>query len=238
MKPSSDDGPAAAAPSATPARPAISKPPTVARASTGSSVRPVDPEPRRTTSTLRRNAASSSPVPGPQTSSGAAREQRRGERGGRGGVRDAHLADAEQADAVARQLVGDSAARGEPAARLAASHRRARQVAVPAPCRSRDAGDGRATPMSTTTTRRPGAPARDRRAAAREVEQHLRRHVLRVRADTLGGDAVVGGHDDDARAATARRRRAANRSERHGEVLQPAETAARLGLGVERLPGR
>ena len=74
----------------------------------------------------------------------------------------------------------------------------------------------------------------DRRAAGREVRQHLRGHLLRVRADALRGDAVVGGRDHDSGPQPPGRGRPADRGDAHGEVLQPAETAARLRLGVER----
>ena len=57
------------------------------------------------TSTLRRHVASSMPVPRPVTSSGGAPVNTAASALAAVVLRDPHLADAEQADAVARQLV-------------------------------------------------------------------------------------------------------------------------------------
>ena len=50
-----------------------------------------------------------------------------------------------------------------------------------------------------------------RRAALREVQEHLSRDLLRVRAHALGRDAVVGGRDDHGRLQRFVRDRAADR---------------------------
>ena len=206
MKPSTTTGTrAAAAPSTTPARPAISKPPTFASTSTASdgSGR-FTSSPRRTTSTLRRNVASSMPVPRPVTSSGGAPVNTA-----------ASALDAvvlpmpmspmpiiptpSRASASARTAPVDSAASA--CSRVIAGPRV--KLAVPGPIR-RTRISGRAVRRmrdahvddDETRARLPREHV-DRRAATREVEQHLPGDFLRVGADALGRDAVVGAHHDD-----------------------------------------
>ena len=78
----------------------------------------VEPQPASTTATLCASPASSRPVPRPHVSCGPALEQRRGDRGRRGRVADAHLAERDQA-VVAHQLVRKLDARRERGLRLA-----------------------------------------------------------------------------------------------------------------------
>ena len=68
---------------------------------------------------------------------------------------------------------------------------------------------------------------RDRGAAGGEGVEHLGGHGLRIRADALLRDAVVGGSYDDQRAHLGDRA-AGDAGEPHGELLEPAEAA--LGL--------
>ena len=194
MKPSTTTGTrAAAAPRTTPASPAISKPPSLASTSRASPASGrLIASPRRITSTLRRNVvvvdagAAAGDLLGRR-----AREHRR-ERAGRGRVADAHVADADQADAVARERVGQLRARRQRRQRLRARHRGpAREVrGSGADAPRADLRRGRRR-MRDAHVDDDDARARlprehvDGGAAAREVQQHLPGHFLRVGADAL-----------------------------------------------------
>jgi hypothetical protein len=72
----------------------------------------------------------------------------------------------------------------------------------------------------------------DRGAAVQEVLDHLRGHGLRVGAHSFGDDAVIGREREDHRLRHARGA-ARQRDQADGQLLEPAETAGRLGQGVE-----
>ena len=166
-------------------------------------------------------------------------EEGRGERGRRGRVPDAHLAERDDADAVVGELRSHSHPCGEALLRLFARHRRplGQVSGARAGPEVADAGDGRADDPEVEDVKlgtHEACEDADRRAAAREVRQHLRGHLLRIRADAPGGDTVVGGGDHDRGPQPPGGGRPADRGDADGEVLQPAETAAGLRLGVER----
>ena len=68
----------------------------------------------------------------------------------------------------------------------------------------------------------------DRGAAREEVQHHLPRHVLRVGADAIRGDAVVGRRDDDHLAARRRCRIAEHSRRPHVQLFEPPERTRRL----------
>jgi hypothetical protein len=73
----------------------------------------------------------------------------------------------------------------------------------------------------------------DRRPATHDVADHLRGDVRRIGADTLGRNAVIGGHDDDRFASDLGPGIACDAGQLHRQVLQPAQAAR--GLGQRRV---
>ena len=114
-------------------------------------------------------------------------EERRGERARRRRVADPHLAERDDVDVA--ELVGERGAglerRAATSSAVIAGPRA--MFAVPGPSRSERTSSGRprvATPASTTTSRAPAWRASTLIAAppAAKLSDHLRRHLLRVRA--------------------------------------------------------
>ena len=120
MKPSTTTGTrAAAAPSTTPASPAISKPPTFASTSTASrgiGAVHLQPAPDDLDLAPERRVVDAGAAAGDLL--GRRAGEHGGERARRGRVADAHVADADQPDAVARELVGQRRARRQRGERL------------------------------------------------------------------------------------------------------------------------
>ena len=167
-------------------------------------------------------------------------EERRTERGGRGGVADAHVAGRDDPAPARGELRGDLRSAPEPRKGLVGRHRRAlRGIRRPGPepeladCLvlhgSRDAG-------VHDDKLRPGLAGEDvhRCAPGGEVGEHLARDLLRVRAHLPGRVAVVSGREHDSRPEPARRGRSPDRSHTARQRLQLAEAPARLRLAVER----
>ena len=75
----------------------------------------------------------------------------------------------------------------------------------------------------------------DRRAAAREVVHHLRRHRRGIGGHAFGGDAVVGNHHNHQTLLQSRPRVAGNAANLDREAFETAEAAAWLGQAVEAL---
>jgi hypothetical protein len=90
--------------------------------------------------------------------------------------------------------------------------------------------------MSTTTVRAANCRASTLIAAppAAKFFHHLRRDGGRVGAHTLARDAVIGCHDDDRPRRGGERGRAVDRSQPHGDLLEPAKASLRLRLLVEK----
>ena len=72
----------------------------------------------------------------------------------------------------------------------------------------------------------------DRRAAGKEVEDHLRRHLSRIRAHPLGRDTVVGGERKHDAMLEGWTELAAHTRQIDRKLLQPAEAAGGLGEAV------
>ena len=166
------------------------------------------------------------------------------QRGGRGGVGDAHVAGDQAPVARRDQVAGD----------LGAGHQRAmawsRVIAGPSvksavPRRDlagQQPGDRLEVGGHPHVDHRDlGAGLRrervDHRPAGQEVGDHLGGHLLRPRADPLRVHAVVGGEHRDAGRLGQRRRAAARQpGQPDGHLLEHAERAARLGHPVLPFP--
>jgi hypothetical protein len=147
----------------------------------------------------------------------------------RGRVRDSHVARDEQRRAGGHVDRGVLGADGESPLDLFARHGRpAREI-------------GGTCSNANIDDREPRARAArehvDRRAAAREIGDHLRCHFAGVRRHAVGGDAVVGGEHGDRRGERRRNRAPLARREPAGQLLESSERALRLrkrGLARER----
>ena len=204
-----------APPRHTPARKAISKPPSAARTPTGSrGSGSLTLERAADGSDLAREALVVDARAAPADSLGRGRQQRRAERGGRGRVADAHVAEAQDREARSRQLA--RRARRRPSSPASACSRviagPSVASAVPAPSRSARTpgtctGSSDAGVDDDETCADLAGEHVDRGTACSEVGEHLPRDLLGIRAHALGGDAVVTGRRPRAQLAAGRARR-------------------------------
>ena len=176
-----------------------------------------------------------------QLRDGASGERRR-DGGRRTGVADAHLAQRDQGAALSagfgRQIDADL----ERGVQFGFRHRRfAGKVAGAAPhfamLQSRDTGEVGIHSHVDYHNVRPGMPGQnvDGRSTVQEVAHHLLRHLARIGADALVGDAVIGGEDIHRFAGNAR-----NIFFAPGDVLrrhrfQLTQAAQRLGQAIQML---
>ena len=167
-------------------------------------------------------------------------EEDGGQRARRRRVADAHLADPEQVDAVGGQLVGELDACDDSRDRLVARHGRpggeAHGARAEPQCPHRSLRNRSRDTRVDDDEPRAGATREDvdRGAAGDEVGDHLRGHLLRIRRDALGRDAVIR-RDDDDRRLEVRARVPADRRDPARELLEATQTAARLRLRVEQV---
>ena len=190
------------------------------------------------------SCASSSPVPRPTRLVRIAACQQARARRRRCRVADAHLAEASRS----RPLRTAASTRSRPtsiafcvSARVMAVS--CRKLRVPRGSCGR--GPGRAstpaTPDIHDLQRGPELPGQhiDRRAARREIGDHLRRDDLRIEADPFGDDAVIAGEEQDMPALRPGRNALLDGAELRRQRLQRPQAAERLGFVIEQaLRGR
>ena len=150
----------------------------------------------------------------------AAAEQGGRDRRSRGGVADAHFAEAEE---IALRLDG-VIARGDGGAEFGLAERG----------RRREIGGGGFERKRNDAQRGAGRAGElvDGRAACGKIRHHLHGDLGRIGGDALGGDAVIAGEHQHLGALKPRRRVALPMGEEGYELLQPPEAFRRLGQRV------
>jgi hypothetical protein len=167
------------------------------------------------------------------------------EQGGRGGIADAHLPEADHGRLLIgrelrRPLVDEPASPPHPLDELLVGHRGTVKKTARSPGdlgmhdrqvsgkREIDPGIDDAQPEAVLATEHV-----DGRAAAHEVEHHLRGHLGRIRADSGASNAVIGRTNEDRRPAHHGGEGALNLPESAGQTFEIAQGAERLGLAID-----